>query len=101
MSDYQLGVIERQFAEMVWDSVPVTASALAKQCESVFGWKKTTAYTVLKRLCNKGLFELNGGMVTAVLSRRDFEEGQAVPLWMIISAAIFPPFWRLLPPRRS
>ena len=43
MSDYQLGVIERQFAEMIWDSVPVTASALAKQCETAFGWKKTTA----------------------------------------------------------
>lgn len=77
MSDYQLGVIERQFAEMVWDSVPVTASALAKQCESVFGWKKTTAYTVLKRLCNKGLFALSGGVVTAILSRQDFEEGQS------------------------
>ena len=69
MSDYQLGVIERQFAEMIWDSVPVTASALAKQCETAFGWKKTTAYTVLKRLCNKGLFALSGGVVTAVLSR--------------------------------
>ena len=77
MSDYQLGVIERQFAEMIWDSVPVTASALAKQCETAFGWKKTTAYTVLKRLCNKGLFALSGGVVTAVLSRRDFEEGQS------------------------
>lgn len=77
MSDYQLGVIERQFAEMVWDSAPITASALAKQCETAFGWKKTTAYTVLKRLCNKGLFELNSGMVTVLLSRQDFEEGQS------------------------
>ena len=77
MSEYQLGVIERQFAEMIWDSVPVTASALAKQCETTFGWKKTTSYTVLKRLCNKGLFEMNDGVVTAVLSRQDFEEGQS------------------------
>lgn len=77
MSDYQLGAIENQFAEMIWASAPITASELAKRCEATFGWKKTTTYTVLKRLCNKGLFELSGGKVTAVISRQDFEENQS------------------------
>ena len=57
MNDKQMGVIESRFADLIWEQEPVTSAALAKQSEEVFGWKKSTTYTVLKRLCDKGLFQ--------------------------------------------
>ena len=45
---------------------------MAKHGERVFNWKKTTSYTVLKRLCDKGIFQNNKGTVTSLISRADF-----------------------------
>ena len=72
MSDLQLGVIEAQFADLIWEREPVTSSELVHICADRFQWKRTTTHTVLKRLCDKGLFENNGGTVTAKLSREEF-----------------------------
>lgn len=77
MREYQLGAIESQFADLVWENEPITAADLARRCEDVFHWKKTTAYTVLKRLSNKGLFETNGGVVTSRITRQDFYSNQS------------------------
>ena len=68
MSEYRLGVIESRFADLIWENEPITAAELAKKCENVFQWKKTTAYTVLKRLGNKGLFVTEKGVVTSRIS---------------------------------
>ncbi len=72
MSDYQMGVIESRFAEMIWDSEPISSTELAKRSEEVLSWKKSTTYTVLKRLCDKGFFQNNRGTVTSVISRQEF-----------------------------
>ena len=68
----QMGVIESRFADLIWEQEPVPSSELAKQSEEIFGWKKSTTYTVLKRLCDKGLFQNKKGVVTSLLSREEF-----------------------------
>lgn len=72
MNDYQMGEIESKFADIIWENEPVSSSELAKRSEALFNWKKTTTYTVLKRLCDKGIFQNIKGTVTSVISRQDF-----------------------------
>ena len=72
MINLQLGVAESRFAELVWGSEPVSTKELVTMCEKEFQWKKTTTYTVLKRLCEKGLFVNEGGTVKALISKADF-----------------------------
>ena len=72
MQDISLGVIETKFACMIWDSAPVSSSQIVSMAQESLGWKKSTTYTVLKRLCEKGIFENNGGTVTVKISKDDF-----------------------------
>ncbi len=77
MAEIQLGVIEARFADMIWEWEPVTSSQLVKLAAEVFTWKRTTTHTVLKRLCDKGLFENNKGTVTSRISRSQFYSMQS------------------------
>lgn len=77
MQEVQLGVIEARFADMIWEQEPVTSSELVKLSAVEFNWKRTTTHTVLRRLCDKGLFRNDNGMVHAVVSRQDFYAGQS------------------------
>ena len=72
MSDLQMGTIETRFAEIIWNNEPISSTELAKKAEAELQWKKTTSYTVLKRLCDKGIFQNVKGTVTSVISREDF-----------------------------
>lgn len=77
MKEIQLGVIEARFADIIWEHEPVTSSALVKLAAEEFSWKRTTTHTVLKRLCEKGLFENNKGTVTSRISRSRFYSMQS------------------------
>lgn len=72
MNDYQMGVIESRFADIIWQNEPISSTELAKKSEEELGWKKSTTYTVLKRLCDKGIFKNNSGKVSSVISKSDF-----------------------------
>ncbi len=72
MAQVQLGVIEARFADMIWERESVRSSELVKLAAEVFQWKRTTTHTVLKRLCDKGLFENNKGTVTCRITREQF-----------------------------
>lgn len=72
MKDIQMGAVESRFAEIIWENEPVSTTELVKSSESALQWKKTTTYTVLKRLCEKGIFKNEGGTVTSLISREDF-----------------------------
>ena len=72
MGEIQLGAIESRFADIIWENEPISSSELAKRAEEQFGWKKTTSFTVLKRLCLKGLFRNEHGTVTSLVSRGEF-----------------------------
>lgn len=77
MQEIQLGIIEAKFADMIWTHEPITSSELVKLSAIEFNWKRTTMHTVLRRLCDKGLFQNDNGMVHAVISRQDFYAGQS------------------------
>lgn len=77
MNDYSMGVVESRFADIIWKNEPISSTALAKRSEALFGWKKSTTYTVLKRLCDKGIFENNKGTVTSLISKTDFYAHQS------------------------
>ncbi len=72
MENKRLGVIEGEFADLVWDKAPIPMTDLLKECEQKFAWKRTTTYTVLKRLSEKGLFENKDGVVDVKMTREDF-----------------------------
>ena len=72
MTDITMGVNESKFADIIWTNEPLSSSELARKSEEVLGWKKSTSFTVLKRLCEKGIFKSEGGVVTSVISKEDF-----------------------------
>jgi len=72
MTDYQMGAIESKFADIIWENEPLSSAELVKLSEKGFNWKKSTTYTVLKRLCEKGIFKNENGTVFSVISRDDF-----------------------------
>ena len=76
MSELRYGTAEARFAELIWVSEPISSGELAKECETVFGWKKTTTYTVLKRLCDRGLFRNKSGTVSSLVSREEYAARQ-------------------------
>ena len=57
MAEYRLGAVEARFADLIWANAPISSGELVKLCEKELDWKKSTTYTVLKRLCQRGLFE--------------------------------------------
>ena len=72
MNKYGLGVVEARFADIIWQSEPITTADLIKKCQKELDWKRTTTYTVLKRLCERGIFRNDSGTVTAIISKEDF-----------------------------
>jgi len=77
MSDLQLGAVEARFADLIWAREPISSADLVKLCEEAFSWKKSTTYTVLKRLCDKGIFKNEKGTVTGLLTREEFYARQS------------------------
>lgn len=77
MPDYKLGEIETRFAELIWQHEPVSSGELVKLAESALSWKKSTTYTILRRLCERGLFQNDCGMVRSLVSRQEFDAVQS------------------------
>ena len=72
MVDYELGAVQERFADLIWANEPVTSGELVKLCEEEFQWKKSTTYTVLRKLCDKGLFQNVDGIVSSLISKEEF-----------------------------
>lgn len=77
MPEYKLGAVESRFADIVWERAPITSGELVKLCAAELGWKRTTTYTVLKKLGERGLFKLEDGVVSAVISREEHYAAQS------------------------
>ena len=77
MKDIKLGAIETRFAEIIWANAPLTTNQLVKLGAEELEWKRTTTYTVLKKLCDKGLFRTENSVVTAIVSKQEFEGMQS------------------------
>lgn len=72
MKEFRLGAVEARFADLIWANAPLTTGALVKLCQENLQWKRTTAYTVLKRLCDREIFETKDSVVTVKISRGEF-----------------------------
>lgn len=72
MGDYKLAEVEEKFAELIWAHAPISSPELVKICEKELNWKKSTTYTVLKKLCVKGIFKNENALVTVCMSREEF-----------------------------
>lgn len=72
MADIRMGPAETQFAEIIWGNEPIASGELSRKAEEALKWKKTTSFTVLKRLCERGIFQNQNGIVTSLISREEF-----------------------------
>ena len=72
MKDFELGAIQERFADIVWAHEPIASGDLAKICEKELNWKRPTTYTVLRKLCEKGLLQNKDGIVASLVSREEF-----------------------------
>lgn len=77
MNGTKLGAMEARFAHLIWQSVPVSSGELVRLCQRELGWKKSTTYTMLRRLCQRGLFQNEGGTVTALMTEEEFHARQS------------------------
>ena len=81
MNDLKLCESDYRFMSVVWDSAPVSSGALVRLCQERLGWKKSTIYTVLKKLADKGFLKNKNSTVTALIPREQvqiFESGYVV-----------------------
>ena len=77
MSDLKLGAVESRFADIIWKNEPIQSGDLVRLCADELGWKKSTTYTVLRKLCDRGIFKNQDGTVSSLLSKQDFYEIQS------------------------
>lgn len=77
MKEFKLGVVEEKFADIIWQNAPLSSGELVKLCGEKLQWKKSTTYTVLKKLCERGIFKNENGTVTAIISKQDFYSFQS------------------------
>ena len=72
MNDIELGTVQERFADIVWANEPLGSGELVKLCEAEMGWKKSTTYTVLRKLCDKGILKNEDGIVSSLVSKEQF-----------------------------
>ena len=77
MEELRLGVVEGKFADIIWENEPVSSGDLVKLCEQKLEWKKSTTYTMLRRLCERGLFKNENGVVTSLMTKEEFGAAQS------------------------
>ena len=71
MEDKKLGAVEARFADLIWDHEPINSTALVRLCAKELDWKKSTTYTVLKKLCERGIFANENGTVKSLVSKQE------------------------------
>ncbi len=72
MTDLTIGTVESRFADMIWANEPISSRELCRLAEEEFNWKKSTTFTVLKRICDKGIFVNVKGTVSSLISRDEY-----------------------------
>ncbi len=72
MEDIRLGEVEASFANIIWENEPISSGELVKKCQEALEWKKSTTYTVLKKLCERGIFKNEKSIVSSIISRDEY-----------------------------
>ena len=73
MQRFGIGEMEMKMAKLLWDREGIGSGAVVKLCAEEFGWKKSTTYTMLRRLCEHGLFQNVNSIVTSVMSEDEYK----------------------------
>lgn len=77
MAEYKLGAVEMRFADLIWENEPISSGELVKLCEKELSWKKSTTYTILRRLCERAIFQNQDCIVTSLISKEEFNALQS------------------------
>ncbi len=77
MEEKKLGAVESRFADLIWENAPISSNALVRLCEKELDWKKSTTYTVLKKMCQRGLFQNDRGIVSVLVTKEEFAAAQS------------------------
>ena len=101
MEELKLGLVESKFADIIWSHEPLPSGDLVKLCEAQLHWKKPTTYTVLRKLCERGIFQNADGMVTSKISREDFYAMQSEKFVEETFAGSLPAFLAAFTTRKS
>ena len=101
MEDMKLGLVEAHFADIVWKNEPIHSRELTKICEKELNWKRTTTYTVLKKLCNRGIFQNQDGIVSSLLSKAEFYAIQSEKFVEETFDGSFPAFFNAFSSRKK
>ena len=72
MNDIKLGIVEERFADIIWQNEPLSSGKLVELCNEKLDWKKSTTYTVLRKLCDKGIFINQNGCVSSLISKNEY-----------------------------
>lgn len=80
MKNNMLSESEMAFARIIWENEPVRSGELVKMCGEQFGWKKSTTYTVLKNLCNEGIFKNENAVVTSLVSEETYLQQESTTI---------------------
>ena len=78
MKEYKFTGSEEKFAELIWQYEPIGSGDLVKLCEKEMNWKKSTTYTVLKKLCEKGIFKNENAIVSSLITRDEYYARQSI-----------------------
>mgnify|MGYP000923228834 CR=1 FL=1 len=78
MKVYKLTESEERFAELIWQNEPIGSGDLVRLCEKEMNWKKSTTYTVLKKLCEKGIFKNENAVVSSLMTKDEYYSKQSI-----------------------
>ena len=101
MEEIRLGLVESHFADIVWTNEPIHSRDLVKLCDKELDWKKSTTYTVLRKLCERGLFQNQDGMVTSLISKEEYHAIQSEKFVEDTFAGSLPQFINAFASRKS
>ena len=77
MAQIRLAMVEARFADIVWENAPLSTKELITLCAEGLNWKRTTTYTVLKKLCEREIFKMEDSMVTVLIDKEEFRSRQS------------------------
>jgi len=74
MEKFMLHDAEYKFTSIIWDNEPINSTELVRLCADKLGWKKSTTYTVLKKLCDRGILQNQNAIVISLIKRVDVQK---------------------------
>ena len=77
MADLLLSESEYRMMDIIWDNAPVESGRLVKLCESGLAWKKSTTYTMLKKLCDKNIVQNSDSIVSVIVPREEVQSRES------------------------